>query len=510
MSCLEIEGLSHSFGDHVIFQNARLALEKGEHAGVVGENGVGKSTLIKICTGQLIPDQGRVSWQPGLSRGYLDQYAQTDRGLTLGAFLRSAFQDLYRREEECQRLYQLAAEGDREALVQAALLQEELESRDFYTVDARIAQVAQGLGLSALGLDRPLEKMSGGQRARAILGKLLLEKPDVLLLDEPTNFLDKEHVAWLGEYLSGLDNAFLVVTHDFRFLETIADRIFDLSGGKIAKYSGSFSQFLQKREAHREEALRRYTAQQREIRKTEEFIRRNIAGQRTKMAQGRRKRLERLERLEAPGQSSFRPSFHFSALPAAESRSLVLRGLSVGYGFPLLPGLSLSVRGGERVVVTGFNGIGKTTLLKTLAGELPPLGGSFAFSPQARVGYLPQDFSWEDSALTPLEVLSREYPSLSQKEARQILARCGVSRLHAQQAVGTLSGGEQAKVKLCLLTRRPCSFLLLDEPTSHLDQAAKEALQQALGEFPGTVLLVSHEEDFYRDWAQRVISLEQR
>lgn len=509
MSILEIEELSHSFGDNVIFRGASLALQRGEHCGVVGSNGVGKSTLIKLCTGQLIPDKGRVTWQPGTTFGCLDQYALADASLPLGEFLRSAFAPLYEAEARLQALYARWADGGQDPAEEISRLQETLEARDFYSIDARVYRVAQGLGLAALGLERPLGEMSGGQRAKAILGKLLLEQPDVLLLDEPTNFLDKEHVAWLGEYLAGLESAFLVVTHDFRFLETISNRIFDLSGGKITKYSGNYSEFLKKRAAQREDYLRQYSAQQREIKRTEEFIRRNIAGQRTKMAQGRRKQLERMERLEAPELTEQHPSFRFRTLPVTEAYHLTLTGLSVGYDNPLLPGLTLSVRGGEKLAVTGFNGIGKTTLLKTLMGELPPLGGGFAFSPQAQVSYFQQDLLWDDPERTPLQIVSDRYPELTQKEVRQLLARCGISRRHAQQSAGTLSGGEQAKVKLCLLTRQPCNFLILDEPTNHLDENAKSALQQALTEFPGTVLLVSHEEAFYRDWIHQVISLEE-
>ncbi len=299
----------------------------------------------------------------------------------------------------------------------------------------------------------------------------------------------------------------LLVTHDHEFLEKAVTAICDLSEGKITKYRGAYSEFLKKREALREDYLRRYTAQQREIRRTEEFIRRNIAGQRTKMAQGRRKQLERLERLEAPDLAEIRPSFRFSSLAVTETEQLQVNRLKVGYDFPLLPPLSFCIRGGEKVVVTGFNGIGKSTLLKTLLGEIPGLGGEFTFSPRTALGYFAQELFWENPALTPLKALSAAYPALSQKELRQRLARGGISNKHAQQPLETLSGGEQGKIKLCLLTGKPCNFLMLDEPTNHLDANAKEALGQALQEFPGTVLLVSHEEAFYRSWANRVIEI---
>ena len=507
MSYLEIEGLSHSFGDTVLFRNAEMVLNRGEHIGIVGQNGVGKSTLIKFCTGQLIPDQGTVLWQPGVSIGYLDQYAVADEGFAMGEFLRSAFEPLFLLEREMEVCYRKAGNGDMEALSRAAELQDQLEAAGFYELDTRISRVIFGLGLDAIGRERPLGKMSGGQRAKVILAKLLLEQPEVLLLDEPTNFLDKEQIAWLGEYLAQLPNAFLLVTHDHEFLEKTATAICDLSEGKITKYRGAYSEFLKKREALREDYLRRYTAQQREIKRTEEFIRRNLAGQRTKMAQGRRKQLERLERLEAPDLAEIRPVFRFSALAVTEAEQLQVKRLRVGYDFPLLPPLSFCVRGGEKVVISGFNGIGKSTLLKTLLGELPGLGGGFAFSPRTTLGYFAQELFWEDPELTPLKVLSAAYPALSQKELRQRLARGGISSKHAQQPLGTLSGGEQGKVKLCLLMEKPCNFLMLDEPTNHLDQNAKEALGQAIREFPGTVLLVSHEEAFYREWADQVIKI---
>lgn len=507
MSYLEIEGLSHSFGDTVLFRNAEMVLNRGEHIGIVGQNGVGKSTLIKFCTGQLIPDQGTVLWQPGVSIGYLDQYAEADEGFAMGEFLRSAFEPLFLLEREMEVCYRKVGNGDMEALSRAAELQDQLEAAGFYELDTRISRVIFGLGLDAIGRERPLGKMSGGQRAKVILAKLLLEQPEVLLLDEPTNFLDKEQIAWLGEYLAQLPNAFLLVTHDHEFLEKTATAICDLSEGKITKYRGAYSEFLKKREALREDYLRRYTAQQREIKRTEEFIRRNLAGQRTKMAQGRRKQLERLERLEAPDLAEIRPVFRFSALAVTEAEQLQVKRLRVGYDFPLLPPLSFCVRGGEKVVISGFNGIGKSTLLKTLLGELPGLGGGFAFSPRTTLGYFAQELFWEDPELTPLKVLSAAYPALSQKELRQRLARGGISSKHAQQPLGTLSGGEQGKVKLCLLMEKPCNFLMLDEPTNHLDQNAKEALGQAIREFPGTVLLVSHEEAFYREWADQVIKI---
>ena len=508
MSLLEITGLSHSFGDNQIFKDAELSLNKGEHIGIVGQNGTGKSTFIKICTGQIIPDAGRISWQPKIAIGYLDQYAQIPMELTMRDFLKSAFSDLFEIEHKMNELYEKVAKGKIELLKAAAQCQDQLEIGDFYSIDTRIDQVASGLGLTAIGLERSIGQMSGGQRAKVILAKLLLEKPDVLLLDEPTNFLDREHVSWLAEYLSGLDNAYMVISHDYDFLERIANRICDIDNERISKYYGTYSEFLRKKTLLREDYVRQYSAQQKEIKKTEEFIRKNIAGRKAKMARGRQKQLDRLERIEALEQKEIKPRFSFLELPSTNTEHLRVKQLAIGYYYPLLSNLNFSIKGGQKVVITGFNGIGKSTLLKTIIKQIPCLEGEFLFSSQVTIGYFEQDLVWEDETLSPIQVVSNTYPSLSVKDIRKHLARCGILSKHAMQAIGTLSGGEQAKVKLCLLTMEPCNFLIMDEPTNHLDVQAKEALKDALKEFSGTVLLVSHEESFYRGWVQKVINIE--
>ena len=508
MSLLEITGLSHSFGDNTLYKNSELTLNKGEHIGIVGQNGAGKSTLIKICTEQVIPDAGHIIRQPGTTVGYLDQYVRMDNSLTIETFLKSAFSELYEAETKMNILYEQAASGNMDVLEPAAKYQEYLELHDFYLIDTKMQQVAVGLGLLPIGLDRPIGQMSGGQRAKVILAKLLLQKPDILLLDEPTNFLDKEHVNWLADYLCGLENAFLLVSHDNSFLERTANRICDIDNETIRKYYGAFSEFRKKKALLREDYIRQYSAQQREIKKTEEFIRRNIAGRKSRMAKGRRKQLERMDKMDALDVKEIKPIFHFPALPLTTAEHLTLKHLAVGYHYPVLPDISFSVKGGQKVVITGFNGIGKSTLLKTLVGQIPPLGGQFSFSAQAEVRYFEQELLWADSDMTPFQIVSDAFPSLTAKDIRKHLARCGISTKHALQAVGTLSGGEQTKVKICLLTLQPSNFLILDEPTNHLDVLAKEALKTALSEFPGTVLLVSHEEDFYRDWTQKVINVE--
>ncbi|MBS7008984.1 ABC-F family ATP-binding cassette domain-containing protein [Anaerostipes sp.] len=509
MSLLEIKDLSHAYGDKILFENTEFQLNKGEHVGIVGPNGAGKSTLIKICTGQITPDTGQVIWHPKTSCGCLDQYARMKTDAAIGNFLKTAFQKLYALEEQMNLLYSQAASGDEGALTRASRYQEQLEAADFYQIDTRIEQVASGLGLLSIGLDRSVAQISGGQRAKVILAKLLLEQPAVLLLDEPTNFLDKEHVTWLSDYLSGLSNAFMLVSHDNDFLEKTVNRICDLQNKSLTKYYGSYSEFLKKKTFLQEESIRQYASQQKKIKETEEFIRRNMAGRKSKMARGRQKQLDRVSRLEDPALTEPRPQFDFSPLPVTNTDHLSVRNLSVGYEYPLLSGLGFTVKGGQKIVITGFNGIGKSTLLKTLTGQIPALHGTFSFSEQVTLGYFEQDLIWEDTSRTPVQIVSENFPSLPVKKVRQYLARCGISRQHAGQEIGTLSGGEQAKVKLCLLTMKPCSFLILDEPTNHLDVQAKESLKASLADFAGMVLLVSHEESFYRNWTDRIICIGQ-
>ena len=507
MSLLEITGLSHSFGDNQLFYETDLVLNKGEHIGITGQNGTGKSTLIKICTEQIIPDQGRVVWYPGTKVGYLDQYASMDNGMTMRSFLKTAFEELYILEKKMMEMYERAARGQEGALKAAAVCQEQLEHRDFYLIDSQIDQVCQGLGLSSLGFNRLIGEMSGGQRAKVIMAKLLIEKPDVLLLDEPTNFLDHDHIVWLQDYLSGIEQAFMVISHDEGFLTKTTNWICDIDQKRVVKYFGSYGEFLKKKAQLRENYTRQYCAQQKEIKKTEEFIRKNIAGRKSKMARGRQKQLDHMERMEALDQKEIRPFFRFDqgALPLAGK--LKVSNLTIGYGSPVLSCVNFSMKEGEKVVITGFNGAGKSTLLKTLMNQIPALDGNYCFSQKAVIGYYEQDQVWENDSLTPIEIVSDHFPLLERMEVRKKLAQNGISKKHALQPVGTLSGGEQAKVKLCLLTGRTYNFLILDEPTNHLDVLAKQALKEALSEFSGTVLLVSHEISFYRDWVDRVIDI---
>lgn len=509
MSLLEITNLSHTFGDTILYKNANFMLNKGEHVGVVGENGKGKSTFIKICTGQILPDEGSIIWQKNVSIGYLDQYAKINQNYTIKEFLKTAFSSLYEMEAKMMALYEAVPTLDekqaQKKLQEAANYQQQLERKEFYQIDTKIEQVANGLGLAAIGLNRCISNMSGGQRMKVILAKLLLQKLDVLLLDEPTNFLDKEHVTWLMEYLQGLDQAFLVVSHDREFLDKISVYICDIDQCTLKKYAGSYQEFALKKTALYEDYVRQYVTQQREIKKTEEFIRKNIAGRKSKMAKGRQKQLSRMDKIQALDLKVIKPVFHFKEVPMTNTKHLEVKQLSIGYEKPILSNLNFVVHGGDKVVINGFNGVGKSTLLKTLLGEIKTIDGEFSFSKQVVTSYYEQEFSWNQGKHTPFEIVAQRYNALTKKQIYNHLAACGILRKHVDQSIESLSGGEQVKVKMCLLTLKACNFLILDEPTNHLDENAKKALKEALIEFQGTVLLVSHEEAFYKDWANQII-----
>ncbi|WP_405082956.1 ABC-F family ATP-binding cassette domain-containing protein [Paenibacillus chitinolyticus] len=510
MSLLEITGMSHSFGDRTLYKQVDFELFKGEHLGVVGQNGTGKSTLLSILTGEIIPDEGTVRWQSNIRIGYLDQYAVIDGNRTIGEYLKTAFASLFELETKMNALYEESAStGKEEPLLKAAHYQEELERLQFYEVDSTIQKVVNGLGLSAIGTGRLIQELSGGQRAKVILAKLLLEKPDVLLLDEPTNFLDKEHVSWLADYLTSLTNAFVVISHDAVFLDKITTGICDIEGGTIKKYPGRYSHFLRQKEHLREDHIRQYNAQRKTIQRTEAYIRKNRAGVNSRIARGRQKQLDKIERIEAPAFAA-RPFIRFRELPLGSQTALRVNELEAGYAAPLLPKLTFSVRSGEKIVITGFNGIGKSTLLKTLMRRIPVISGGFRFGEHVKTGYYEQDLIWEDDTLTPVRFLADCYPQLNNKEIRRHLAQCGVNEARASQTLRTLSGGEQSKVKLCGLLLSPCNVLIMDEPTNHLDAEAKAALRDALIHFGGTLILVSHEQKFYEGWVDRVLEIGSR
>lgn len=510
MSLLEVHNISHQYGDKILYKNASFELFKGEHMGLVGQNGAGKSTLLKTLVGEVVPDEGFIRWQSKVHVGYLDQYSKVDENQRIFDYLRTAFQDLFEAEQKLKKVNEELLTNPDPILVRtAANLQDQLEQRNFYAIDSEVQKVAAGLGITPLGLDRPLGKLSGGQRAKVILAKLLLENPQVLLLDEPTNFLDTEHVDWLVKFLKGFKGAFIIISHDADFLDRTCTCICDLEFNTIKKYSGGYQSYLKQKEQQEIAYLRRYESQQREIERTEDYIARNkVRASTAAMAKSRQKKLDKMEKIAAP-KFVVKPNFKFPYESISTQKALEVTDLEVGYYYSLLPKLSFTVATGKKMVFTGFNGIGKSTLLKTLVGEIPALGGKFQFGERTKIGYYAQDLVWEDDSLTPMDYIQNLYPKMTVKETRAALSRCAIRSDHAVQSIATLSGGEQSKVKLCKLTLTPPNFLILDEPTNHLDTDAQEILKKAIVNFQGTVILVSHDPTFYRDWADEVFDIEE-
>jgi ATPase subunit of ABC transporter with duplicated ATPase domains len=512
MSLLSIENLTHSFGEKKIFANTGIRVLPGDKMGLTGMNGSGKSTLINILSGKIMPDSGELVKLPKTNVGCLDQFAAMDPALSIMDYLRTAYAALFeteRRQQQANAAMAGCTGAELDSLIRlSSRLQQELEQGGFYMVDSHIARVAAGLGIAAMGMDTPVGRLSGGQRAKVMLAKLLLEEPDVLLLDEPTNFLDRRHIDWLSKFLRGFRGSFVLVSHDPAFLSAVTNCICDIEFCLINRYSGDYESFRTQKEQRKEEYVRSYARQREEIEKLEDYIARNLVRASTSaMAKSRRKQLEKIDRLERP-KILPAPSFSFVYKPVPSQVLLDVHALSVGYARPLLTGISLKLKQGEKVAVRGFNGIGKTTFLKTLAGAIPALGGRFTFADRIDVGYYEQEHTWRDPISTPVQEILSAYPHLEAKDARKWLARCGLKQEHADRKLMLLSGGEQAKVKLCRLMMSPHNLLLLDEPTNHLDAAAREALKEVLKNFPGGVVLVSHEEEFYKDIVGRVYDVE--
>ena len=501
MSILNVEHLSHGFGDRAIFDDVSFRLLKGEHIGLVGANGEGKSTFINIITGNLMPDAGKIEWAKRVRVGYLDQHAVLEQGMTIRDVLKSAFQYLYDIEQQINDSYMKMGEVEGEELDalmnEVGDLQELLDTQDFYIIDSKIDEVAHHLGLDAIGLDRDVEDLSGGQRTKILLAKLLLEKPDILLLDEPTNYLDEAHINWLQRYLQNYENAFLLISHDIPFLNSVINIIYHMENQKLDRYVGDYDNFQRIYEVKKAQQEAAYRAQQQEIAELQDFVARNKARVSTRnMAMSRQKKLDKMELIELAAEKP-KPEFQFIMGKTTSKQIFETKGLVIGYDKPLSKPLDLVLERGQKVALVGANGIGKTTLLKSLLGEIPALEGEVFKGQNLEIGYFEQETKPTDK--TCLQEVWDEYQHFTQQEVRAALAKCGLTTKHIESKIQVLSGGEKAKVRLCKLMNRENNVLVLDEPTNHLDVDAKDELKRALKEYRGTVLLICHEPEFYQD-----------
>ena len=502
MSILEVKNLSHGFGDRAIFENVSFRLLKGEHIGLVGANGEGKSTFMSIVTGKLQPDEGKVEWSKYVTAGYLDQHAVLEKGMTVRDVLRTAFDELFKTEERINEIYMsMADEGaDVDALMEeVGELQDRLETRDFYTLDAKIDEVARALGVMDFGMDTDVTDLSGGQRTKILLAKLLLEKPDILLLDEPTNYLDAEHIAWLKRYLQEYENAFVLISHDIPFLNDVINIVYHVENQDLVRYAGDYDNFQSVYAMKKAQLEAAYERQQKEIADLQDFVNRNKARVATRnMAMSRQKKLDKMEIIELQAEKP-KPEFHFKESSTPGRFIFQTKDLVIGYDRPLTKApLNLTFERNQKVAIVGANGIGKTTLLKSLLGIIQPLEGEVETGDFIDLGYFEQEA--EGSRQTPLEAVWDAFPALNQAEVRAALAKCGLTSKHIESQIQVLSGGEQAKVRFCLLMNRENNVLVLDEPTNHLDVDAKDELKRALQAFKGSILMVCHEPEFYEGW----------
>ncbi len=501
MSILEIKGLSHTFDNKILFEKADLTVMNGEHIGVVGLNGAGKSTFINILAGRLVQDDGLVKWNSSCSRGYLDQHADIDRNKTVMEYLTDSFSRLHEMNARLEKLYEKMGETtdseELERLIDKSnSLLERLTDEGFFDLDATVKKVANGLGVGAYGYDTPIANLSGGQRAKLMLSRLLLEKPDLMLLDEPTNFLDVEHIEWLIDFLNSFKGTFLVISHDTDFLNRVSKFIVGIENGRIEKYGGNYVSYLAQREQKAKQYEESYIRQQREIEKMEDYINRNKARAATAgMANARKKQLEKMERIKKPS-VIYDAVFSFPYVELHTRDLIVADSLEIGYDFPLLPPLNIHLKSDDKLWIRGTNGVGKTTLVKTLTGLLKPLGGSYRFHPFVKIGYIEQEPNFADGTINAVTYVSDRLPRLDSKQIRNTLALSGIKNDLAVKPIRELSGGEQVRVKLTVLTNTPTNLLILDEPTNHLDVRAKESLKTALKDYKGAVLLVSHEREF--------------
>ena len=508
MSILNVEHLSHGFGDRAIFHDVSFRLLKGEHIGLVGANGEGKSTFMNLITGRLQPDEGKIEWAKKVRAGYLDQHTVLQKGMTVRQVLTSAFDFLLEMEQELSGLYEkmgeVSGDGLQQLMDEAGTLQDLLTTHDFYMIDAKVEEVGRALGLAEIGLDRDVTELSGGQRTKVLLGKLLLEKPDILLLDEPTNYLDAGHIEWLKRYLNDYENAFILISHDIPFLNSVVNLIYHMDHQELTRYVGNYDKFQEVYAVRQAQLQAAYEKQQKEIADLKDFVARNKARVSTRnMAMSRQKKLDKMDVIELAAQRP-KPEFHFLEARTPGRYIFRTKNLVIGYDEPLSSPLNLEMERGSKIVLTGANGIGKTTLLKSILGLIPALSGSVEQGDYLEIGYFEQEMS-EGGTNTCIEEIWQTFPAFSQYEVRSALAKCGLTTKHIESQVRVLSGGEQAKVRLCKLINRPSNVLVLDEPTNHLDVDAKTELKRALSAYRGSILMVCHEPDFYDGLATEVI-----
>ncbi|QWU43277.1 ABC-F family ATP-binding cassette domain-containing protein [Bacillus sp. NP247] len=517
MILLQVNGLSKLYGAETILANIKLEVQTKDRIALVGRNGAGKSTLLKIMAGELSHDGGEIIKPKDVSMGYLAQNTGLETSLTIWDEMLTVFTHLQQMETKLRRLEQEM--GKEENFSNAAIyeklladydqLQLDYKDQGGYQYEADIRSILSGLGFPVETHQTTISTLSGGQKTRLALGKLLLTKPDLLILDEPTNHLDIETLTWLEQYLQGYPGAILIVSHDRYFLDKLVTQVYEISNKESRRFVGNYSKYLDSKSALYEQEMKRYEKQQDEISKLEDFVQKNIArASTTKRAQSRRKQLDRMEVLARPLGDSKSASFHFDIEKQSGNDVLQVKDATIGYDEdPIIEHVTMRLTRGDSVALVGPNGIGKSTLLKSLVNKLPLLNGDVSFGSNVSVGYYDQEQANLTSSKRVLNELWDEYPLQPEKEIRTILGNFLFTGDDVLKPVSSLSGGQKARLALAKLMMQKSNLLILDEPTNHLDLNSKEILENALIDYPGTLLFVSHDRYFINRVTTTVVEL---
>ncbi|WP_416141187.1 ATP-binding cassette domain-containing protein [Lysinibacillus capsici] len=517
MIVLQVNQLTKSFLADEILSGVKLEVQHRDRVALVGRNGAGKSTLLKIIAGQMSYDSGDIIIPKDIQIGYLEQHAGLNSTLTIWNEMMTIFESLLAQEQLLRSLEQQMADPTvyenptmyAKVMSEYDQLQHTFKDAGGYQYESDIRSVLHGMQFYSEDYDKPISSLSGGQRTRLALAKLLLSKPDLLILDEPTNHLDIETLSWLESYLKGYEGAILIVSHDRYFLDQVVSIVYEVSRHRVTKYPGNYSAYLDEKAKNYERDVKLFERQQDEKAKLEDFIQKNIArASTTKMAQSRRKMLERTEWMESPDGDEKSASFGFTIERQSGNDVLSVDELTIGYNDRTISsGINLRTFREDRIALVGPNGVGKSTLLKTIVKDLSPLGGSIRYGTNVQIGYYDQEQAKLSSNKSVLKELWDEWPLMNEKDIRTVLGRFLFSGEDVDKAVSSLSGGEKARLALAKLMMQKANFLILDEPTNHLDLDSKEVLENALIDYPGTLLFVSHDRYFINRIATKVVEL---
>lgn len=518
MILLQINKLEKSYDGEVIFSDVDFEVKTGERIAIVGRNGAGKTTLMKIIAGVESYDEGNISKGKQVTMGYLTQQMTLDSNDSVMNEMKKPFKDVINIEDKMKTLTDwLSIHADeydqdiyKEKLSQYEALSNQYELMDGYNYESKIKTVLTGLDFKESDFDRQIQSFSGGQKTRLSMAQMLLSEPDLLLLDEPTNHLDMETTEWLENYLTHFKGAIVIISHDRYFLDKIVNQVYDVALGSVKKYVGNYSKFLKERDAHYEKVMAEYERQQSEIKKLETFVEKNITRASTSgMAKSRRKVLERMERIEKPRLDAKSAQINFEINRATGEDVLKVQNLDIGYSKSITPPINLEVKRHDRIAIIGPNGIGKSTLIKTIAQKTPALGGNIVYGSNIQIGYYDQKQAEFTSNMTILDYVWNQYAHMPEKDIRTILGRFLFTQEEVKKVINDLSGGEKARLQLALLMLEKNNVLILDEPTNHLDIDSKEMLEQALQNFEGTLLFVSHDRYFINELANNIFHITQ-